>query len=42
VEGDTVVGEGWRGGAAIGKESPATATSTWPVTQTGVWSLDSE
>lgn len=41
-EGETVVGLDWRGGGSIGNESPATATSTWPVTQTGVWSLDSE
>jgi len=27
-DGDTVVGVGWRGGASIGNESPATATST--------------
>src|SRR5436305_511354 len=41
-DGETVVGVGWRGGGSIGSESPETATSTWPVTQTGVWSLDSE
>jgi hypothetical protein len=41
-EGDTAVGVGWRGGGSIGSESPATATSTWPVTQTGVWSLEDE
>src|SRR4249920_2035450 len=33
---------GWRGGGAIGSESPEAATSTSPVTQTEVWSLDCE
>ena len=37
---------GWggaaRGTGGTGKESPAVAASTWPVTQTGVWSLEAE
>ena len=40
--GETAVGSFSRGGGTIGSESPATATSTWLVTQTGVWLLDSE
>lgn len=35
-DGETVVGGGRRGGGSIGSESPETATSTWPVTHTGV------
>ena len=31
-----------RGGGGIGSASPAAATSTSPVTQTGVWSLEAE
>src|SRR4051794_2529756 len=42
LEGETVVTFFSRGGAGIGRASPATATRTSPVTQTGVWSLDAE
>jgi hypothetical protein len=35
-------GAGARGGAESGKNRSAAATRTWPVTQTGVWSLDFE
>ncbi len=33
---------GARGGTGTGKPSPEAGTRTWPVTQTGVWSLDAE
>jgi hypothetical protein len=39
---DRLLDFGSRAGESTGKYSPATATSTWPVTQTGVWSLDFE
>jgi hypothetical protein len=36
------LGFGSRGGGETGNDLPATAGSTWPVTHTGVWSLDEE